>query len=362
MARTRHETDIEAKVKILFASHAFYPSIGGLEEASMLLAREFVLACHEIVVITQTCIDGEEQDFPFKIVRRPSASDLMRLTAWADVVFHNNISLGLAWPLLLIRRPWVVTHQTWLPRGRALSGAKGALKRAVLRGATGIAISRAISADFSTPCTVIPDPYDDEIFRSIPGVQRDRDLAFVGRFVSDKGLPILLKALVYLTERGLKPNLTVIGSGPEDQAWRRLTQELGLAKQVHFVGAKRGEQLATEFNRHRVLVVPSLWNEPFGIVALEGMACGCVVVGSSGGGLGDAIGPAGLTFPNGDASALADHLEGVLTDSDLLSRLRSSAPEHLAQHRPSEIAANYLAVISQALREYREGRRRVVRY
>ncbi len=42
-----------------------------------------------------------------------------------------------------------------------------------------------------------------------------------------------------------------------------------------------------------------------GIVALEGIACGCVVIGSQGGGLKDAIGNCGLTYPNGDVAALA---------------------------------------------------------
>ena len=43
-----------------------------------------------------------------------------------------------------------------------------------------------------------------------------------------------------------------------------------------------GAALAALLNQCRILVVPSLWAEPFGIVALEGIACGCVVVGSAG--------------------------------------------------------------------------------
>jgi len=101
-------------------------------------------------------------------------------------------------------------------------------------------------------------------------------------------------------------------------------------------------------NRHRVLVVPSRWNEPFGIVALEGMACGCLVVGSEGGGLREAIGAAGLTFPNGEALALADCLRKALTDQQAVQNCHQAAPEHLAVHAPALVAARYLGELKRA--------------
>jgi glycosyltransferase involved in cell wall biosynthesis len=143
--------------------------------------------------------------------------------------------------------------------------------------------------------------------------------------------------------------LTVVGGGPEEAVWRRLSGDLGQAAQVNFVGVKRGRELVEVLNAHKVLVVPSLWNEPFGVVALEGMACGCVVVGSEGGGLKEAIGPGGLTFPNGDIIALADCIRKALSDADTLARCRSSAPAHLARHQPNLVAENYLEVFSNVL-------------
>lgn len=337
-------------MKILLSSHAFYPNLGGLEAVSLTLAREFARLGHEVIVVTRTPGGEDEPEFPFRLVRRPTARELMRLTAWAEVVFHNNLSLRMAWPLLLVRRPWVVAHHIWLPRGWDLRGAKAAFKRLVLRQARGIAISRAIAEDFSTACTVIPNPYDDATFRILPGIECDRELVFVGRFVSDKGLPDLLDALVHLRSEGLRPGLTVIGTGPEEAAWKSRSAELGLMDQVRFVGPKRGPVLAEELNRHRVLVIPSRWKEPFGIVALEGMACGCVVVGSEGGGLREAIGPGGLTYPNGDSAWLVQRLKVALTDDQATARCREAAPSHLALHRPTQVAANYLAVFEHALR------------
>ena len=51
--------------------------------------------------------------------------------------------------------------------------------------------------------------------------------------------------------------------------------------------------MVEELNRHEIMVVPSRWNELFGVVALEGMACGCAMLVSDGGGLPDAVGYAG---------------------------------------------------------------------
>lgn len=335
-------------MKILLSSHKFYPNLGGLETVSALLAREFVRLGQEVVVVTQSPGGGGDEAFPYQVVRQPVAWKLMGLVRWADVVFHNNISLRAAWPLLLVRRPWVVAHHIWVPRDKGLRGLKGSVKRALLRGATGVAISDAIARDFSTPCDVIPDPYDEEVFRLLPEIERNGDLVFVGRFVSDKGLPVLLDALTRLAGGGRRPSLTVIGAGREEQAWRGLVRERGLMEQVEFAGVKRGEELAEALNAHRVTVVPSLWNEPFGVVALEGMACGCVAIGSEGGGLKQAIGPAGLTFANGNAAELAAAIELALGDRAVWERCRAAAPAHLALHRPAAIAKRYLDVFEQA--------------
>lgn len=313
-----------------------------------MLAREFVRAGHGVTVVTKTQAGDEVDDFPFTVIRRPSPRTLWRLVAATDVVFHNHISLQVGWPLLFIHKPWVVSHQGWIPRS-GLQGSKGAIKHYILRWAKCIAISEAVAADFDSPSVVIQNPYDFEIFHEIPDVQRRKDLVFVGRFVSDKGLPVLLRALVQLCKRGLRPALTVVGYGPEEAAWRRLSDELGLAAQVHFIGVMRGRELAEELNAHKVLVVPSLWNEPFGVVALEGMACGCVVVGSEGGGLKEAIGPGGLTFPNGDIEALSGCLIKGLHDEKTIVGCRSAAPAHLAWHQPGPVAGRYLEVFSKAL-------------
>ena len=102
-------------------------------------------------------------------------------------------------------------------------------------------------------------------------------------------------------------------------------------------------------NRHRILVVPSSYNEPFGIVALEGIACGCAVIGTAGGGLPEAIGPCGLVVPNRDAAALAGAIERVLNDAELRAGFELAAPAHLDPHTVRHVSEAYLKVLRAAV-------------
>ncbi len=139
-----------------------------------------------------------------------------------------------------------------------------------------------------------------------------------------------------------------MGDGNERCALTQLAQELGLSDAVTFTGALRGEDLVREYNRHSILVIPSRWAEPFGLIALEGIACGCVPIGTENGGLPDAIGPCGMTVPNGDAEALAQKIEFALKSADL-SHYRDAAPEHLKRHTAKAVATAYLRVLQSAL-------------
>ena len=333
-------------MKILLSSHAFAPLLGGIESASELLAEAFANAGHEVRVITQTP-GADRPGWNFQVLRKPGARVLLRAVQGCDVFFHNNISLQTAWPLLLVRRPWVITHQTWIARLDRSLGWQDRLKRFLLRFATNISISREIAKSLPVASALIPNPYRDDLFYPIAGAVRERELIFLGRLVSDKGVDLLIEALQLLKAEGLTPALTIVGSGPEKENWEALAAKLDVAAQVHFAGPKTGRELVEWLNSHRVLVVPSRWAEPFGIVALEGIACGCVVVGSQEGGLPDAMGPCGLAFPNGDAAALAGVIRKILTYPEVWETLRAGAQEHLARHTAQAVAAAYLDIFNR---------------
>ena len=337
-----------APMKVLLSSHLFYPSVGGVESVGLMLAEALARSGMEVRVVTQTRGEGEPL-FPFAVLREPSPAALWRAVAWSDLVLHNNISLQTAWPLLGMRRPWLIVHHTWIARPDGSRGWKDILKRLVLRGGRSIAISAAVAEALPVPARLIPDPYDDELFCEWPGAVRARELIFVGRLVSDKGVDLLIDALGNLKEEGLAPGLTVVGNGPELGALQAQAERKGVLGQIRFAGWKTGRELVGLMNQHQILVVPSRWREPFGLVALEGIACGCVVVGSAGGGLKEAIGPCGVTFANGDVQGLTGLLSGLFRRPETLEIYRGRALEHLARHRREAVARAYVEAIEEAL-------------
>lgn len=346
-------------MNLLLYSPAFAPSVGGLESVVAMLAEGFARAGHRVTVVTTTPADGPDRSAAsdregsalYRVVRNPGPLRLLRLVHRCDVFFQANVSLKGLWPLLLLRRPWVVSHHSWYCQSDGRITWRDRLKRRLLRrAAASIAVSRAVADDLDTPSVVIENPYRDDLFRRLPEIPRDRELVFLGRLVSDKGCDLLLEALGRLDARGVRPRLTLVGTGPEEAPLRRRITALGLDDRVELAGRAGGEALVRVLNRHRVLVAPSRYNEPFGIVALEGLACGCLAVGSAGGGLADAIGPGGWVFPNGDVDALADLLEAVLD-----GRLAPPAPEvvagHLARHTRTVVSGRYLEVLRQVVGE-----------
>jgi glycogen(starch) synthase len=346
-------------MKILIYSPAFLPSIGGLEIGQALLADRLTRLGHEVAVVTRTAAAGagDAGAFRFQVLRQPGPVELLRAVRRCDVFFQANVSLRGLWPLLLVRRPWAVSHHSWYCRSDGHLAWQDRLKRYLLRfAAVSISVSRAVAADLATPSLVIPNAYRDELFRILPEVERTVELVFLGRLVSDKGVDVLIAALCELAARGLRPRLTVVGDGPELPGLRAQAARLGVANQVDFQGTRKDGELVPLLNRHRILVVPSRYDEPFGVAALEGIACGCVVVGSEGGGLPEAIGPAGVSFRNGSAEDLADRLAEVLSHPEELAALRAGAAAHLALHGSERIARLYVEALAAGLAAPRAAR------
>ncbi|MGB6692991.1 MAG: glycosyltransferase family 4 protein [Terracidiphilus sp.] len=334
-------------MRILLCSYTFAPNLGGIETVSKILADEFCRLGATVTVTTHA--PGPPMQAPYKVLRRPSFGELDELARKSDVAWQNNISLNMLPAIFAARKPVVVTHQTWITRNDGSRGWQDRLKRAVLGAVQNVAISKAIAASLPRKSVVIGNPFEPGEFMDRGNAFRTRDIVFVGRLVSAKGCDLALRSLAILKVDGLRPSFSIIGDGPEAGALKQLTAELGLNDQVTFLGAMR-EGRGQEVARHKVMVVPSLWAEPFGVVALEGLAAGCAVIASSGGGLPDAVGPCGMLFPNGDAQALAAAMKSLLTDAVLREELLAERDRHLEQFRPEMVARRYLEFFESTLR------------
>lgn len=267
---------------------------------------------YSIHVITETpqANDNRSDDRGFRVYRHVSLWHIWRIYRSSDCIIYFNVSLKGLSPALFSFKPCLVSlHGTHLYKDGSyvrFGRLKQFLANAFFK--KRITCSNFVGMNFKDHIT-IHSPYNDEVFHAREQTNRSDDVVFVGRLVSDKGCDILLKALKELVTNQV-PNisLTIIGDGPERTNLERQANELSLKNNVHFVGLKSEDEIAEILNKHKILVVPSIWPEPFGIVALEGLACGCRVIVSNTGGLPEAIGAFGLSFQNGNYCDLAEKI------------------------------------------------------
>jgi len=148
-------------------------------------------------------------------------------------------------------------------------------------------------------------------------------IGFAGRLVKKKGVDVLLAATAELLRRVPSVRLVVVGDGPERALLEALAASLRIDHAVEFVGHVDRATAEQILDVCWLQAVPSVWEEPFGLVAAEAMMRGTAVVASGSGGLTEQVvdGETGYLVPPGDASALAHALERVVVDRDLAERL-----------------------------------------
>jgi glycosyltransferase involved in cell wall biosynthesis len=116
----------------------------------------------------------------------------------------------------------------------------------------------------------------------------------------------------------VEAEFVICGEGRRLSDMRRLAEDLGIGERIRFAGWLDPDPLAEEFANASLVVMPSLWPEPFGLVGIEALAAGRPAVASATGGIVDWLddGVAGLRVPPGDELALAAALNELLADPE----------------------------------------------
>jgi glycosyltransferase involved in cell wall biosynthesis len=189
------------------------------------------------------------------------------------------------------------------------------------------------------PATIAPKPGSGHATR--------RRVVFAGRIVRQKGVAVLIRAA-----SEVDAEFVICGDGRQLEAMRKLTRRTGVEGRVSFKGWLSSEQLAEEFANASVVVVPSLWPEPFGLVGIEALAAGRPVVASATGGIGDWLddGISGLCVTPGDAHELARALNELLADPDRQRTMGTAGREAVNTRFSPE---RHVAAILDAYRDAR---------
>ncbi len=161
-------------------------------------------------------------------------------------------------------------------------------------------------------------------------------IGYVGRFVQEKGIDILLQALSTLTGNW---RADLLGSGPDQTRLIDLAERLHIDDRVRCLPWIPSTHLPAYYHSLDCLVLPSRtksnWKEQFGRALVEAMACGVPVIGSNCGEIPNVIGHAGLIFPEGNVDALRQQLidlqENPSMRADLSKRGRQRALDQFTQ-------------------------------
>ncbi len=246
---------------------------------------------------------------------------------------HHPITVDRQLALSHASNPWqYFTQLRWFGFLRMQERVARALPRLVT-------VSESSKADIATQMnveydrmTVVPVGVDHTVFRPrdevepVPG----RIMVTSSSDVPMKGLVPLLEAVAKLrTERDIE--LVVIGNPRPDGRVARAIDRLDLAPVVRCVSGISDEELARNYARAQVAVVPSLY-EGFSLPAIEAMACGVALVATTGGALPEVVGrdgDTGLLVPPDDPGALAGAIGRLLDDEELRRRLGAAGRERV---------------------------------
>jgi len=177
----------------------------------------------------------------------------------------------------------------------------------------------------------------------------DDFILYSGRLSRSKGVGYLLDAIAKISLGDTK--LVIAGDGIYGEQIKKQIASLGLQDQVHLLGWRNGAELTWLYRNCRMLVVPSVWPEVFGIVGLEAMAAEKPVVACAVGGIPEWLedGVTGYLVPPRDADAMAKRIETLLTDHGRASLLGAAGREAFVERFTTERQAETLANLYRSL-------------
>lgn len=359
--------------RICFLSPRFYPFTGGVEVFSYELTKRLVKRGYKIKVLTTDfesrpgpdLIDGIEihrYRIPFFAFRTPiiphiplailfNECDLIHVISTYPTLTDLTIMIGKT-----LGKPVLVTHQLdggaegWLGRC-ATKLYHRTVAAPIIRFADRIVATSQSYADTSPilqpllqKVEVIPNAVDETIFNPNVdgsriteryGLQRTRNVLFVGRLVPYKGVEYLLSAIEILRHKFADIHLIIVGEGELKEKLTRQADSLNIKENVTFVGHVPNSELPLFYVSSDLAVLPSVSRlEAFGIALLEAMACGKPVVASSIPGVREVVeqNVTGYLTPPRDPVALAEAISKIIQNKRLTERMGLEARRRVEEN------------------------------
>ncbi len=160
---------------------------------------------------------------------------------------------------------------------------------------------------------------------------KEKNILFVGRLVEEKGPKLFVEVVKDIAENYPKWKFIIVGTAKAAQ--KNLTTNfekkiikdfLNIGKNVKYYGFLSNQKVKNLMSNSSILVVPSIWQEPFGMTALEGLANKMAVIGSNVGGLKSILYKRGVLINKIDKIKLKNVINKLINNPNELRRLQNS--------------------------------------
>ncbi|HZK11830.1 MAG TPA: glycosyltransferase family 4 protein [Atribacterota bacterium] len=160
-------------------------------------------------------------------------------------------------------------------------------------------------------------------------MEKSDNLLFAGRLAKEKGAEYLIKAMPLIIKKISTVHLDIVGDGDEKHRLEILTKELNLENNVTFIGSILYSEVEKYYKKANIVIVTSVWPEPFGLIGSEAMSVGRPVIGTKVGGIPEWLedGETGYLVEPGDPKQIAENVIKLLSDRKLMEKIGRNAME-----------------------------------
>ena len=377
---------VTTRGRILYWTERFWPAIGGVEVLSAHLLPDLVARGYDIEVVTSDVEFDEPEHrsfFGVDLHRLPMRQvieqrDMAGLrSCWEQVArikerFRPDlVHLNTNGPSMFFHqktarvagsRSLFTCHGLWAAVPEAARGRapRNSLLAQIVQGADDVtAVSQAVHRDL---LDLGADPRRTAVLYN--GLQAPVEppsapsfdppvFLCVARFIRDKGVDTALAAFADVARDHPRARLRLAGGGPERAALEQQAVARGVAERVDFLGWVPPEDVHAAMGAASAVLVPSRWEEPFGLVAAEAGQVARPAIVTRVGGLPEIVvdGETGFVVEKDDPAALAEAMRRVLTDPARAAALGRAAQARVAEHFGwarfvDEIDEHYLRLVA----------------
>lgn len=358
---------------------------GGVQEILLTMQSELSRRGHTVYIITPRPRDYEER-CPDNVLLVGASTDFrspMHTTAQVSAGLNEDIDQILnqhSFDVLHFHEPWIpVLSRQILTRSKSVNVAtfhaavpdsimsrslvkvvtpytKSLLKYIDSYTAVSEAAAKYIRSLADKPITIIPNGIDLALYNAPLHRKENKNnktVFYIGRLENRKGVRYLLHAYQHLVRQYPNVRLVIAGDGPERERLEMLAEDLKLNK-VTFTGYLSQNDKLKYFKKSDLFCAPSLFGESFGIVLLEAMACGLVVVAGDNVGyksVMQGLGSISLVNPKHTAE-FARRLELLLFQPDIRLLWKNWAHDYVKQFSFPEVVDQYERLYQSALKRH----------